>query len=83
MRQFQLTRSLNITMELDMTQAQSDHAVLRYIIQNDPAEDVLQIITDGEFTNIAWDTIDIEKKYRVVVGIVQYKKHKWVELIQG
>ena len=59
-----------ITMELDMTQTQSESGVLKYILHNKPKDDIKQIRTDGEFTNIAYNNIDIDNKYRLALVLV-------------
>ena len=74
-------RPLVIMMELDMTQDVKEHGILKYIIHNEKKEDVEIIRTDEEYTNIAYDDIDIDKKYRHPVSIPLRQERKWVELI--
>ena len=52
-----------------MTQIEQESGVLKYNMQNEKKNTVESVRTDGKYTNIAWDDIDIEKKYRVAVGI--------------
>lgn len=71
---------LILTMELDMTQAKSKQGTLKYFVENQPICDgVKQVRTDGVFANIAYDDIDINKKYRMAVRIVVFDKDQWIE----
>ena len=54
-------------MELDMTQTINENGRLSYIIHNEKKEDVEVIRTDGEFSNIAYDNIDIDKAIGVLL----------------
>ena len=82
MKQFQSALPMIIIMELDMTQTVNNKGVLKYIVHNERKQDVEEIRTDGEYTNIAYDNIDIDTKYRLAIGIVYLTEtDKWVELI--
>ena len=69
-----------VTIELDMTQTQSKNGILKYIIRHEKGEDVATIRTDGEYTNIAYDNVDINKTYRLAVSL-NCCKESWCELI--
>ena len=73
--------SFMFTMELDMTQTQSEYGVLKYIIHAKPRDGIKQIRTDGEYTNIAYDNINIDRKYRLGVAIT-VAPGGWIELLQ-
>ena len=77
-KQFEFaSRPLIITMELDMTQKEGDHGKLKYIVHNETKKGIEMIRTDGEYTNIAFDIIDVDKKYRFAFGISQLATNKW------
>ena len=59
-----------LTMELDMTCTSSKHAILAYFINDD--ETVLE-------KNIAWNDIDIDRKYRLCVAL--YRSQSQIALI--
>ena len=61
-------KSVVVTMELDMTQKEDKNAILTYINHNETKEYVKEMRTDGEFTNIAWNDIDFNKKCRLAVA---------------
>ena len=63
---FQHNMPFTISMELDMTQTTNEKAVLKYISHNKMWNDIKEPRTDGKYTNIAWDNIDISKEYRLV-----------------
>lgn len=69
-----------ITMELDMTQIANDNGVLRYFF-HERAEDVKKIWTDGKYTNIAFDDIDINGEYMLAVGVSTSEPDRWIELL--
>ena len=73
--------TMTITMELDMTQRQNKHGILKYIIHNEPKENIKEIRTDGLFTNIAYDNININKKYRLVLAVGTLSCNEWIELL--
>ena len=81
--QFEIKRwhKLLISMELDMTQTENQNGVLKYIIHNKPKTDIAEIRTDGEYSNVAYDDIDIDKKYRMSVSLDEYCLNEWIELI--
>ena len=82
--QFQLyPRPVIITMQLDMTQTENKNGILKYIIHNEMREDIKQIRTDGEYTNIAYDNIDINNKYRLAFAISNNEADTgaWCELV--
>ena len=70
-----------ITMELDMTQKHNDNAILSYIFYNKLKEDVETVQTDGEYTRIAWDNIDIDNKYRLAISISAMNDEKYIQLL--
>ena len=72
--------SLIITMELDMTQIENENGVLKYIIHNKPRDKDVDIKTDGTYTNIAYDNIDINQKYRLAFAILGSAKG-WNQLV--
>ena len=81
-RQFEIDNQPKvITMELDMTQQEYKNGVLKYIFHNKPKQSVKQIRTDGEFSNIAFDNIDITKEYKLAVALSRYGWGKWIQLI--
>ena len=68
--QFNLTGEyITITMELDMTQTTSDQGILKYVIHHETKQDVKSIRTDDKYTNIAYKTVDINRKYRAAVSL--------------
>ena len=71
-------------MELDMTQTESNNGILKYIIHNKPKESVKNVRTDEIYSNIAYDNVDIEKKYRMTVCFDNCEvdiSNKWIELV--
>ena len=73
-------------MELDITPKENKkHAILRYILHHEPKTDVNLIRTDGVYTNIAYDNVDINRKYRMVFGVSTGPNVpvKWCELLPG
>ena len=58
-----------ITMTLDMTQQNSRHGIFSYKFHMKPNEDVEQIETNGKYTTIARDDIDIDRKYRIAFSV--------------
>ena len=83
--QFRAKRPFMIKMELDMRQAKGEQATLKYIILNDLEQDVKDARTDGKYTNIAFNNIDINKKYRLAVAVDHMtgdKDSAWCELIE-
>ena len=81
--QFEIDRRpLKITMEFDMTQTKCEYGVLSYILHNKKKEEVKEIRTNEEYTNIGYDNIDINKKYRFAVAIGEAGYYKWIELVQ-
>ena len=79
--QFEATKPLIVEMVLDMTQNESEHGILKYIIQNEKRKDVAAIKTDGEYSNIAYDTININNKYRLALAS-GVGMDEWCELIE-
>ena len=75
-----------VTMQLDMTQQENDHGLLRFVLHHGMNKDVKEIQTNGEYTNIAYNDIDITKKYRMAFAVFQdpFERHhgdKWCELL--
>ena len=58
-----------MTMELDLTQKKSDNGVLKFIMHHKPKRNVNLIKSDGIYSNIAFDDIDIDKEYRAAFDI--------------
>ena len=82
--QFQLyPRPVVITMQLDMTQTENENGILKYIIHNEIKEDIKHIRTDGEYTNIAYNNININDKYRLAFAISNNKfdTGAWCQLV--
>ena len=77
--QFQSPETWLITMELDMTQTAG--GILKFVIHNEPNKKVNQIRTDGAYTNIAFDDIDITKQYRFSFCFGRSGCDKWIELV--
>ena len=50
-------------MELDLTQKENENGILKFVIDHD------KIRTDGKYTNVCWDNIDINENYRLAVDI--------------
>ena len=73
---------IKISMELDMTQKENKNGILKYIVHNETKKSLSEIRTDGEYTNIAWDDVDIDKKYRLVVAVSQFACGESIELCQ-
>ena len=69
---------LIITMEFDVSGIKSKYGILKFIIHNETKQNVSQIKTDGDYTNIAYDDIDISKKYRLAFSIHETYRNKWV-----
>lgn len=79
--QFNIWNDETMTVLLDMTQKEYKHGVLKYILHNEPIMNDLQIETHGRYSNIAYDNLDIDKKYRLAVAISQYNTGEWIELL--
>ena len=67
--QFEIYNDEMITIELDMTQRDNEDGILRYIIHNEVIMDDADILTHDEYTNVAYDDVDIDTKYRLVVAM--------------
>ena len=81
--QFVKEKSSIVTMELDMTQKESEHAILKYVNHGEPKENVKEIRTDKEFSNIAWNDIDINREYRMAIAPFAYRDDiEWNEIIE-
>lgn len=74
-----------ITMELDLTQQNNDHGILRFIFHHPPNKEIDIIQTDGKYTNIAYETIDVSKQYRLAVDVweLEYGQMPVIELIDS
>ena len=70
-----------ITMTLDMTQEKGEHGILSFEYHMKPKDYINEIKTDGKYTNIAWDNIDIDKKYRIAFSIFNTAADKVIELL--
>ena len=57
------------SMTLDMTQHHGHNCTLSYEFHMKPKNDVKEIRTDGMYTTVAWNNIDIDKQYRVAFTI--------------
>ena len=69
-------------MELDMTQKESENAILRFTYYHKPKSGVNRIRTDGEYSNIRFDNIDINQEYRLAVDVgTSSRTVKSVELL--
>ena len=64
-----------------MTGTKSKNGVLTYNIHNELKDDIKTVRTDGQYSNVAWDNVDIERKYRFAVPLSPYVQEKWVELL--
>ena len=71
-------KDVEITVELDLTQNECQNGALKYIIHSN---NHLDIKTTGKWTNIAFDDIDINKKYSLAVDIGGESKQ--VELVSS
>ena len=69
------------TMELDMTQKENKNGIVRYIFHHKSKDGVDEIKTDGKYSNIAWNSININKQYRMAFAITDYASGKWVEIL--
>ena len=58
-----------VVMELDLTQNENENGILRYSFPEESTVDGSDVKTNGEYTNIAYDNIDITKAYRAAVAI--------------
>ena len=58
-----------ITMTLDMTQSKGDGGNFSYEFRMKPKDDIQDIKTDGIYTTVGWDKIDINRKYRIAFSI--------------
>ena len=67
-------------MELDLTQKENENGILRFVIDDKHNKGIDTIETVGKYSNICFDTIDIDKKYRLAVDIGG-KIDKTVELL--
>ena len=66
-----------------MTQKESEHAILKYVNHGEPKENVKEIRTDKEFSNIAWNDIDINREYRMAIAPFAYRDDiEWNEIIE-
>ena len=72
---------LIMTMELDLTQKENENGVLRFYVHHKAKKDVDKIRTDGAYSTIAWNDIDINKKYRVAFGLQAYGEGNCIELL--
>ena len=64
-----------------MTQKRGTGAVLSFTFHNEKNDDLQEIRTDGRYTNIGFDNIDIYKKYRLIIGVNSWTCCKWTELL--
>lgn len=58
-----------ITMELDLTQTENKHGILRMIIHHQQQDNNEDLKIDGEYGRIVYDNIDIDKKYRACCSV--------------
>ena len=79
-QQFDIKDEIFLSMELDLTQKKSDDGILKFELHHEPNKDIDKIETDGECTNIAYNSIDINKAYRLAVDISGVSKG--VELLE-
>ena len=68
---------------LDMTQQKGDHGILIYEFHMEPQDHVNKIRTDGEYTNVAWDNIDTDTKYRIAFSITSKCSDHTVQFLEA
>ena len=73
--------SVVFEMELDMTQEENTDAILKFTYYHKTKGNINQIRTDGEYTNICFDKIDINKRYRLAVDIGGSSGNKSAEFL--
>ena len=66
--QFECKEDDLITMELDLTQEDKDDGILRYIIHSASKHADNEISMEGQYSNILYDNIDINRKWRAAVS---------------
>ena len=61
-------KAIIVTMELDLTQNENEKGILRYTFPEESTADGEDLKTNGKYSNIAYDDIDISKGYRAAVA---------------
>ena len=80
MNQFDISdKTVTMTMELDMTQKESDGGILKYICHNKPKNHVTEIKTHGQYSNIIYKDVDIDKKYCAAFSM--RREMNWIEFV--
>ena len=80
--QFQKKDGFLMTITLDMTQEKGDGGILLYEFHMKPKSYVNKIETDGKHTTIAWDDINIDRKYRIAISFKASTTHKTLEFLE-
>ena len=81
--QFKKEDGFLMTITLDMTQQKGDHGILTYEFHMEPQDHINKIRTDGVYTNVAWDDIDIETKYRIAFSIESKCSDNTVQFLEA
>ena len=79
--QFDLSgKYTTISLELDMSRI-NDQGILRVIIHNKQSKGANKIKTDGTHTNVVFDNIDMDKRYRLAVAFSEHSCNEPVEIL--
>ena len=81
-QQFKTDHGFVMTITLDMTQQKGDHGILSYEFHMKPKDEIDEIRTDGEYTNVAWDDVDIDKEYRIAFSIKANAPNRKIEFLE-
>ena len=80
MSQFDISdKPVIMTMELDMTQKESDGGILKYICHNKAKKSITKIRTDGQYNNVIYRDVDIDKTYCAAFSM--RKEMNWIEFL--